>query len=219
MSAEAWSQLNQLHLYLGGPRARERLHSSPFRFFDKVRRACLLFVALVDGTLSRGEEFSFIQLGRSLERADVTARIVQGGFADDGPAWDSLLRVCSAHEAYIQRYQDRVEPEGVIDVLVLASDFPRSVRYRVARCLEALAGLAAADPVTLAEHPRSAGSAGWMATCDTRMRSKFAAGGRRRSSAAFSTKWPVPAPKSRIRIFSPDGRTGSCCCGSITKPD
>jgi uncharacterized alpha-E superfamily protein len=49
-----------------------------------------------------------------------------------------LLRVCSAHEAYIQRYQDRVEPEGVIDVLVLASDFPRSVRYRVARCLEAL---------------------------------------------------------------------------------
>ncbi len=138
LSAEAWSQLNQLHLYLGGPRARERLHSSPFRFFDKVRRACLLFAALVDGTLSRGEVFSFIQLGRSLERADVTARFVQSGFAEDGPAWDSLLRVCSAHEAYIQRYQDRVEPEGVVDVLVLAADFPRSVRYRVARCLEAL---------------------------------------------------------------------------------
>ena len=103
-----------------------------------MRRACLLFAALVDGTLSRGEVYSFLQLGRSLERADVTARIVHAGFSDDGPAWDGLLRVCSAHEAYIQRYQDRVEPEGIVDVLVLAADFPRSVRYRVARCLESL---------------------------------------------------------------------------------
>ena len=47
------------------------------------------------------------------------------GFTDDDPTWDSLLRVCSAHEAYIQRYQERVEPEGVVDVLVLAADFPR----------------------------------------------------------------------------------------------
>jgi uncharacterized alpha-E superfamily protein len=138
LSAEAWSQLNQLHLYLGGPRARERLQSSPFGFFERVRRECLLFAALVEGTLSRGEVYHFLQLGRSLERADVTARIVQAGFAEDGPTWDSLLRVCSAHEVYLQRYQDRVEPEGVVDVLVLAADFPRSVRYRVARCLEAL---------------------------------------------------------------------------------
>jgi uncharacterized alpha-E superfamily protein len=138
LSAEAWSQLNQLHLYLAGPRARERLHSSPFGFFERVRRACLLFAALVDGTLSRGEVYSFLQLGRSLERADLTARFVLASFGDGGPTWDSLLRVCSANEAYIQRYQDRVEPEGVVDVLVLAADFPRSVRYRVGRCLEAL---------------------------------------------------------------------------------
>jgi uncharacterized alpha-E superfamily protein len=143
LSAESWSQLNQLHLYLGSPRARARMVSSPFRFFDRVRRACVLFAALVDGTLARGEVFYFLQLGRSLERADLTARMVQSGLgdgsADSGQAvWDGLLRVCSAHEAYVQRYQDRVEPEGVVGVLVLAADFPRSVRYRVNRCLEAL---------------------------------------------------------------------------------
>jgi uncharacterized alpha-E superfamily protein len=135
LSAEAWSQLNQLHLYLGSPRARERLQVSPFRFFDRVRRACVLFAALVDGTLPRGEVYYFLQLGRSLERADLTARIVQVG-CDTDPG--GLLRVCSAYEAYLQRYQDRVEAEGVVEVLVLAADFPRSVRFRVARCLEAL---------------------------------------------------------------------------------
>jgi uncharacterized alpha-E superfamily protein len=146
LSAEAWSQLNQLHLYLAGPRSRERLQSSPFRFFERVRRACLLFAALVDGTLSRGEVYSFLQLGRSLERADVTARIVQTAFTEDDPAWDGLLRICSAQEAYIQHYQERVEPEGVMDVLVLTADFPRSVRYRVARCLESLRRISGGDP-------------------------------------------------------------------------
>jgi uncharacterized alpha-E superfamily protein len=146
LSAEAWSQLNQLHLYLVGPRSRQRLQSSPFSFFERVRRACLLFAALVDGTLSRGEVYSFLQLGRSLERADVTARIVQSGFTQDDPAWDGLLRVCSAQEVYVQRYQERVEPEGVVDVLVLAADFPRSVRYRVARCLESLRRISGGNP-------------------------------------------------------------------------
>jgi uncharacterized alpha-E superfamily protein len=127
------------------------LASSPFRFFDRVRRACVLFAALVDGTLPRGEVYYLLQLGRSLERADLTARVVRAALTEDdaeagSAAWNGLLRVCSAHEAYLQRFQDRVEPEGVVGVLVLAADFPRSVRYRVGRCLEALRGIAGGPP-------------------------------------------------------------------------
>lgn len=142
LSAEAWSQLNQLHLYLNGARARGRLSTSPFRFLDRVRRTCVLFDALVDGTLPRGEVYYFLQLGRSLERADLTTRAVREGLTEADPAaWTGLLRMCSAHEVYVQRFQDRVEPTGVVDVLVLAADFPRSVRFRVGRCLEGLRAL------------------------------------------------------------------------------
>jgi uncharacterized alpha-E superfamily protein len=143
LSAESWSQLNQLYLYLGSARARQRLQASPFRFFDRVRRECLLFAALMDGTLPRTEVFHFLQLGRYLERVDLTSRIVHAGFQGAAPdadeaGWASRLRVCSAHEAYLKLYQDRIHPEGVIGLLVLSGDFPRAVRFGVARCLESL---------------------------------------------------------------------------------
>jgi uncharacterized alpha-E superfamily protein len=155
LSAEGWSQLNQLYLYLGSARARQRLQASPFRFFDRVRRECLLFAARVDGTLPRNEVFHFLQLGRSLERADLTSRIVHARLAGaDETGWASLLRVCSAHEAYLKLYQDRIHPEGVIGLLVLSGDFPRAVRFGVARCLESLRAIGGEDGLRTAAERR-----------------------------------------------------------------
>jgi len=159
LSAESWSQLNQLHLYLGSARARQRLQSSPFRFFDRVRRECLLFAGLVDGTLPRTEVFHYLQLGRYLERVDMTSRLIHARFQDlaaddDESGWASLLRICSAHEGYLKLYQDRIHPEGVIDLLVLSSDFPRAVRFGVARCLESLRAIGGEEGLRTAAERR-----------------------------------------------------------------
>ncbi|MFO0809998.1 MAG: alpha-E domain-containing protein [Gemmataceae bacterium] len=147
LSSEAWSHLNQLHLYLNGPKARARLESSPLRFLDRVRRDCLLFEALVDGTLPRTEVFHFLQLGRYLERVDMTSRILQARFQGGAPGegiatWVGLLRSCSAHEAYLQQARERIDPVGVVGFLVLRPDFPRSLRFGVARGLESLRAIA-----------------------------------------------------------------------------
>ena len=59
--------------------------------------------------------------------------------------WASLLRSCSAYETYLREYQEHVEAELVVHFLVLNSEFPRAMRFCVARCFEALrilAGLA-----------------------------------------------------------------------------
>src|SRR5262245_57171396 len=43
LSADAWRHVNRLYLSLGSPRARRRFRASPFRFYDGVKRACVLF--------------------------------------------------------------------------------------------------------------------------------------------------------------------------------
>ena len=76
LSAEAWSQLNQLYLYLSGPRAQKRFAASPSRFYEGIKRACILFDGLIDSTLPRTECFHFLQLGRHLERVNQISRIL-----------------------------------------------------------------------------------------------------------------------------------------------
>ena len=76
LSAEAWRQVNTLFLYLCSPRALRRFRASPSRFYDGIKRACILFGGLVDGTLPRSEAFHFLQLGRYLERVGQVSRIL-----------------------------------------------------------------------------------------------------------------------------------------------
>ncbi|HEY1860008.1 MAG TPA: alpha-E domain-containing protein [Gemmataceae bacterium] len=150
LSAETWSQINRLYLYLSGPRSQNRFQSSPFRFYDSIKRGCILFDGLVDSTLPRAEAFHFLQVGRYLERADTISRVVNVKFqtlpdesTDAGLRlrsiyWTSLLRSCSAYEAYLKEHQDRILSRNVVRYLVLDSDFPRAIRFCVDRCLESL---------------------------------------------------------------------------------
>src|SRR4051812_12382882 len=157
LSGEAWSQVNKLYLYLCSRRAQARFVASPPRFFDAIKRSCILFDALVDGTLPRTEVFHFLQLGRYLERVNQISRILNvklSGLRDDGTGverglrvihWSSLLRSCSAYEAYLREYHDRIDPEGVVQYLVLDADFPRAMKFCVARCCESLREISGGD--------------------------------------------------------------------------
>jgi uncharacterized alpha-E superfamily protein len=160
ISAEAWSHVNRLHLYLSGPKAQRRFGASPVRFYDRIKQACILFDGLIDSTLPRNEIFHFLQLGRHLERVDQISRIIhaEGGTlqapaeSGHGPAPSlrlvrrtSLLRSCSAYEGFLRTYHDRVDPENVVRYLVLDPDFPRAVRFCVARCRESLHEISGGD--------------------------------------------------------------------------
>jgi uncharacterized alpha-E superfamily protein len=160
LSGESWSQLNKLHLFLNSQRAEARFLASPSRFLQRIRRECILFEALVDGTLPRAEAFYFLQFGRYLERIDVLGRIINvhlvadqalvpvAAFGDGSErtfstaSWASLLRSASAYESYLQQARERIDPVGVIRYLLLEADFPRSMRFGVSRCLDALRAVA-----------------------------------------------------------------------------
>ena len=98
LSAELWSQINKIYLYLLSRRASKRFRESPSHFFDGIKRACILFDGLVDGTLPRNEVYHFLQLGRYLERVNQVSRILNTkmhGHRDDGTSADPSLREIS----------------------------------------------------------------------------------------------------------------------------
>jgi uncharacterized alpha-E superfamily protein len=92
--------------------------------------------------MSHGEAWNFVRMGRLFERADKTTRIVDVKYyillpevADVGTTldvvqWSALLRSTSALEMY-RRQHGRIQPNRVIDFLLLDRFFPRSFRYCV----------------------------------------------------------------------------------------
>jgi uncharacterized alpha-E superfamily protein len=166
LSTEAWSQLNQLYLFLTNPKADQRFQSGSFRFYQKIRKECQLFTAILEGTLPRTEAYHFLMVGRYLERIDMLARMIQaysllplpqqkptGGSGDDalaeiGPGlvdFTSLLRTCAAFEPYLSHAQAKLDAHGTIGYLLLEEQSPRSMRFAVHRCLESLQAIAGAS--------------------------------------------------------------------------
>jgi len=144
ITTEMWEQINDIYLTLKESDhfwrlpAQEQLH--------EVRRACQLFYGVTDATLSRDLSWQFSKLGRLVERADKTSRILDvkyflllpspeevGGVLDE-LQWISLLRSAGAYQMFRQSQQRAIEPKAVAAFLLLDPIFPRSVRY----CLEGL---------------------------------------------------------------------------------
>ncbi len=128
LSSEIWETINAIHQDL--PR-RLRLVRGAGRhdLFQWVKDRVAAVGGLVDATMSRDDGFRFLVLGRSLERADMTARLLRARSAEgtgEG-GWTTTLRSCSAHEAFLRTYRRSVSAERAVEFLVLDRLFPRSV--------------------------------------------------------------------------------------------
>ena len=148
ISVEMWSAINRLFLIMRGPARRGMAYSGPHAFFEQVRNSTHLFGGAADATMDHGEAYEFILLGKHLERAEKTARVVGGRYVEAADASPDdprrprmlvdLLLSCSAFEAYVRRYGTALEPLAVAEELIRSKDSPRSVQYSLARCLAAV---------------------------------------------------------------------------------
>ncbi|MCB1890208.1 MAG: alpha-E domain-containing protein [Rhodocyclaceae bacterium] len=146
MPREIWEEINQLYLtvsnYLASGIAQRRLDD----FLRMVIRGCQTIVGLIEGSLSHGPARRFCDIGRSLERADMTTRILDVRSANLLPRtpedltpfenlqWMSVLKSLSAHQMYRQRTRSRVRGPEVARFVLQDQDFPRSIY----RCLDDL---------------------------------------------------------------------------------
>ena len=142
-SSEMWEQLNRLYLQVVGTPAGEAwpLHSQ--LFFRGVQDGAHLFHGVTDSTMSHGEGWHYIQLGRYVERTHGLATLIGTHFSrvsepldptvasEDYLEWVGLLKYCTAFEAYCKKYTAELRPMRVAEFLLLSPDFPHSVRFSV----------------------------------------------------------------------------------------
>jgi uncharacterized alpha-E superfamily protein len=147
ISSEMWLQANTF--YLAVEEAARRGDLDGHEFFAEVKNASYLFTGITDATLSRDEGWHFARMGRLLERADKTSRVLDVKYylllpspADVGSPldelqWAALLRSTSALGMYRRRHH-RISPDRVVDFLLLDRAFPRSVHYCLVKSEDSL---------------------------------------------------------------------------------
>ncbi len=154
ISSEQWLQLNRLYHLVNETPAPEDT-TPPEEFLATVLDGLHLFQGVTDTTMSHGEGWQFIQIGRSVERASSIASLLSvyelaapAAEQQDGPAgshqfleWVGLLRSCTAFEAYCYVYTADLTESQILEFLLLNKDFPHSVRYSADRLREALLAL------------------------------------------------------------------------------
>ncbi len=140
IAAPVWEELNKFYLLVKDAARNGQAGDNPFEFFNHVKRSGQLIVGIMEATMSRGEAWHFAQLGRLLERADKTSRILDVkyfillpsvqdvGTPLDTIQWSALLKSASALEMYRKRH-GRISPEEVIEFLILDAEFPRALRF------------------------------------------------------------------------------------------
>jgi uncharacterized alpha-E superfamily protein len=154
ISTEIWEEVNRLYHFVNSSSAQEIWESGPSDFYHQIRQSSQIFQGLSSSTVVHDEAWDFNQIGKYIERADMTTRIldvkhhillprpenIRGAL--DAYQWLVMLRSASAMEAYMKVYNSDVTPLQVCELLILNNIFPRAVRFCVRQVDNALRRLA-----------------------------------------------------------------------------
>lgn len=157
LSAELWETLNTFHLRLKDDDFTRFAQLGAADYLAWIKGRTQLFHGVADAMLPRTDGWWFYDLGRHLERADNITRIldikyfmilpgVQAvGSALDMVQWASVLRSCSAFEAFRRARRGDLDLVRVVDFLIRDEAFPRSVLYSVAQAEQCLVRIGDGD--------------------------------------------------------------------------
>ncbi|MGD9721285.1 MAG: alpha-E domain-containing protein [Pirellulales bacterium] len=149
ISSSMWEELNKFYLMVRSAKGSIDLLDSGYDFFKQVKLASHLLEGITVATMSHGEAWHFARLGRLLERADKTSRILDVKYyvllptaADVGTPldtvqWSALLDSASALEMYRKRF-GRIAPSNVADFLILDREFPRAIHFCLIKAEDSL---------------------------------------------------------------------------------
>jgi len=157
ISREMWEDINGLYLMVTRYNAAEEIAAGPHRFCEKVKFACHRFHGVTDATLPHDEAWDFLRVGWSLERAEMTARLVdvqyhnllEAGTTAEAPGnhqWMAVLKSVGAYEAYHRQYRSSIEPERVAEMLILHPQHPRSIRFSIQEVQSGLRAISGTGP-------------------------------------------------------------------------
>jgi uncharacterized alpha-E superfamily protein len=149
----AWERINALYLFINERtyQAIERTHC--YDILGEIIERCQAVIGLLADCMSHDAAYQFIVLGRKIESADMTTRIIdihaavlvprEQGSGDPaiGLLWMGVLNALHAYQMYQRHVSVQVLTADVIKYLLKDPQFPRTVRHRldeINACLAAL---------------------------------------------------------------------------------
>ncbi len=160
ISKEMWETINYLWL---SSQEQLKLPLPPDRapaFYSALRNGVARFHGMTQDTMMRGEAYGFYWLGTLIERADMTARILDVkyhillptvdmvGSALDYYQWVALLKSISGYEAFRRTHQAGLRPVDITEFILFSAVFPRSLLFCVQRIGFALEDICFNQPET-----------------------------------------------------------------------
>jgi len=179
ISTELWTHLNVFHNYLRDLETASLRLAELSRLCMAIKQNCQTHTGIAEGTLYRDQVWHFHEIGKHVERADQSTRLLDikyhhllptpelVGSPFDAGQWNALLRSAAGYHAFRRVHPRGMRPETVAGFLLYNRSFPRSVTLSVsatARHLERLVGdfrlahgQASVDAVRSLEHDLAAG--------------------------------------------------------------
>jgi uncharacterized alpha-E superfamily protein len=141
ISTEMWTQLNVFYNRLAGLTQADLAPGNRAALFATIKEACQTHTGITEGTFFRDQGWYFYQIGRYIERADQTTRLLDIkyhlllpsvsdiGSPTDVSQWNALLRSAAGYHAYRRLHAASTSPARVAGFLLLNQAFPRSVHH------------------------------------------------------------------------------------------
>lgn len=143
ITKELWQCLNDYYHTMKEDWLEKWLQKDdPITILDVLIKQGLLYYGTADITMSRGEGYSFMNIGKYLERSILSVDILSVRFSDgnynvnentDAAYWKYLLLSISGYELYLKTYRSGLEAKNVVEQVLLNQNFPRSIIYSLVR--------------------------------------------------------------------------------------
>lgn len=156
ISSEMFEELNRLYLHSRLDETRQVFAVEPHQFYRHVKEGAQLFQGVTDSTMTHGQGWQFIQVGRYLERSGALANLLQSQLVQllDRNSNETylellgILKSCTAWEAYCKVYSAELCPTEILNFLLLNRDFPHSVHFSVKKLVTSFQKLAESTGMT-----------------------------------------------------------------------
>lgn len=140
LPSEAWERVNSLYLSVARRSQKDLPHSVRHVVLNNIVQSCQQVTGMLAGSMNHDAAYQFVRMGRNLERADMSTRIIDaasaglmGNIHETSPfrnvLWISVLQSLSAYQMYRLNVRRRVNPEDVLAFLFQSTVFPRAVAH------------------------------------------------------------------------------------------
>jgi uncharacterized alpha-E superfamily protein len=140
LPSETWERVNSLYLSVARRANKGLPRNMRHSVLNNIIQSCQQITGMLAGTMNQDATYQFIRLGRNLERADMTSRIIDVASPDlvaageealpyQNVIWMSVLQSLSAYQMYRLSQRANVRPADVLEFLFLSEDFPRAMAH------------------------------------------------------------------------------------------